>query len=64
MNNKKKIFIACDTSSTKKLNQIIKNSKKEIFKIFYKIGLQFFFTKKGRYFISKLRGEEIFLILN
>ena len=63
MNNKKKIFIACDTSSTKKLNQIIKNSKKENFKICYKIGLQFFFTKKGRYFISKLRGEEIFLDL-
>ena len=61
MNNKKKIFIACDTSSTKKINQIIVNSKKENFKFCYKIGLQFFFTKKGRHFISKLKGEEIFL---
>ena len=45
MNNKKK-FIACDTSSTKKLNQIIKNSKKKILKSVIRLGYSFFLLKK------------------
>ena len=60
---KPKIFIACDTSSPKKLTQIIKQSKTNKLKISYKIGLEFFLSPKGRNFISKLNKEEIFLDL-
>ena len=60
---KTKIFIACDTSSSRKLNQIIKHTRTEKLKISYKIGLEFFLSPKGRKFISKLRKEEIFLDL-
>ena len=60
---KPKIFIACDTSSPKKLTQIIKQSKTNKLKISYKIGLEFFLSPKGRNFISKLKKEEIFLDL-
>ena len=61
--NKPKIFIACDTSNSRKLNQIIKQTRTEKLKISYKIGLEFFLSPKGRNFISKLRKEEIFLDL-
>jgi len=61
--NKSKIFIACDTTRPKKLKQIIKDSKTNKIKIGYKIGLEFFFSSKGRRFISKLKKEEIFLDL-
>ena len=61
--NKPKIFIACDTSNSRKLNQIIKQTRTEKLKISYKIGLEFFLSPKGRKFISKLRKEEIFLDL-
>ena len=60
---KPKIFIARDTSSPKKLTQIIKQSKTNKLKISYKIGLEFFLSPKGRNFISKLKKEEIFLDL-
>ena len=60
---KPKIFIACDTSSPKKLTQIIKQSKTNKLKISYKIGLEFFLSPTGRNFISKLKKEEIFLDL-
>ena len=60
---KPKIFIACDTISTKKLNQIIKKSNFSKLKIGYKIGLEFFLSPKGRSFISKLKKKEIFLDL-
>ena len=61
--NKPKIFIACDTTNPKKLSQIIKQSKTNKLKISYKIGLEFFFSPRGRNFISKLKNEEIFLDL-
>jgi orotidine-5'-phosphate decarboxylase len=61
--NKPKIFIACDTTNIKKLNQILNQSKDSRLKIGYKIGLEFFLSPKGRSFISKLKGEEIFLDL-
>ena len=37
--NKKKIFIACDTTSTQKLKKIINQSQTKKLKISYKIGL-------------------------
>jgi orotidine-5'-phosphate decarboxylase len=61
--NKQKVFIACDTNSPKKLNQIINKSKTNKLKISYKIGLEFFLSPKGRSFISKLKNKEIFLDL-
>jgi len=61
--NKVKIFIACDTTNPKKLNQIINQSRTNKLKISYKIGLEFFLSPKGRNFISKLKKKEIFLDL-
>jgi orotidine-5'-phosphate decarboxylase len=61
--NKKKIFIACDTTSIKKLEKIIKQSQTNKLKISYKIGLEFFLSPSGRKFISKLKNKEIFLDL-
>ena len=61
--NKQKIFIACDTTDTRRLNYIIKNSKTKKLNINYKIGLEFFLSQKGRHFISKIKKEEIFLDL-
>ena len=58
-----KIFIACDTVSSNKINKIIKISRSSKLRISYKIGLEFFLSPKGRSFISKIKGEEIFLDL-
>ena len=60
---KLKIFIACDVSSPKKLNQIIKKTQTKKLKIGYKIGLEFFLGPKGRATILKLKKKEIFLDL-
>jgi orotidine-5'-phosphate decarboxylase len=61
--NKKKIFIACDTSNINKIKKIISHTQNNKLKISYKIGLEFFLSPKGRSFISKLKSEEIFLDL-
>ena len=60
---KQKIFIACDTTSPRKLRQIINQSKTNKIKIGYKIGLELFLSPKGRGFVSKLKKKEIFLDL-
>ena len=60
---KPKIFIACDTTSTKKIAKIIKQSKTNKLEVSYKIGLEFFLSPKGRYFITKQKREKIFLDL-
>ena len=52
---KKKIFIACDTTSIKKVKKIIAQSKSNKIKIGYKFGLEFMNSKNGRQFISKLK---------
>ena len=61
--NKPRIFIACDTLEPKKLNRIIKESKTNKLKVSYKIGLEFFLSPRGRSFVSKMKGKEIFLDL-
>ena len=38
--NKPRIFIACDTSDSKKLDQIIRQSQTAKLQISYKIGLE------------------------
>ena len=61
--NKPKIFIACDTSNPRKIKKIISDTKTNDLKIGYKFGLEFFYSKNGRKFISKLKKKEIFLDL-
>ena len=52
---KKKIFIACDTTSPSYVNKIIKNTKTDKLDIFYKFGLEFYNSKFGRIFLSKIK---------
>ena len=61
----KNIFIACDTSDPKKVNKIIKNTQLKIkgYRIGYKFGLEFFYSIKGRQFVSKLKNKIVFLDL-
>jgi len=61
----KKIFIACDTKDLKKIEKILKHTKikSNTFKIGYKFGLEFFYSQKGRSFISKFKSDFIFLDL-
>ena len=57
------IFIACDTNDVKVVKKIIKNSKikSKKYKIGYKFGLEFFYSKNGRKFIEKLKVKNIWL---
>ena len=55
-----KIFIACDTTSIKKIKNILKNSKSNKLKIGYKFGLEFLNSKNGRKFIHKLKKQITF----
>ena len=57
------IFIACDTSSTQKAKKIIKHSQIKLkgYKIGYKFGLEFFYSKNGRRFIEKLKAKNLWL---
>ena len=60
---KKKIFIACDTNNLDRAKTIIKETQTKKLKIGYKFGLEFINSKKGRFFISKLKKKIIFLDL-
>ena len=60
MKNKKKIFVACDSTSIPKIKKIIKNTKNKKLKIGYKFGLEFLNSKNGRSFVSKIKEEIIF----
>ena len=57
---KNKIFIACDTTSIKKIKNIIKSTKSKKLKIGYKFGLEFLNSQNGRTFIEKLKDEITF----
>ena len=57
---KKKIFVACDTSKITNVNKIIKETKSNKLKVGYKFGLEFWNSKKGRMYISKLKNKTIF----
>ena len=61
----KKIFIACDTKDLKKIEKILRLTriKSKTIKIGYKFGLEFFYSQKGRSFISNLKSDSIFLDL-
>ena len=60
MNEKPKIFIACDTTSLKKINQIIKVSSNSKFNFGYKFGLEFLNSKNGRNFLTKIKNKITF----
>ena len=57
------IFIACDTSNTKLVKKIIKNTQFKIkgYKIGYKFGIEFFYSMNGRQFIKKLKVKNLWL---
>ena len=60
--NKKKLFIACDTSKISKVKKNFKIYKKnKQIKIGYKFGLEFLNSKGGRNFIKGLKNKIIFL---
>tara|TARA_Y100001936_G_scaffold171398_1_gene167717 strand:- start:35 stop:709 length:675 start_codon:yes stop_codon:yes gene_type:complete len=55
-----KIFIACDTSSTKKINRIFREAEKVKKNFGYKFGLEFLNSKNGRRFILKHKNKITF----
>ena len=57
------IFIACDTNDVRVVKKIIKYSKikSRKYKIGYKFGLEFFYSKQGRKFLEKLKVKNIWL---
>ena len=59
----KNIFIACDTDKIKIVKKIIKQSQIKLkgYKIGYKFGLEFFYSKNGRKFIEKLKIKNLWL---
>ena len=57
---KPKIFIACDTRSSKTTRKIIAQTQTDKLEIGYKFGLEFLYTKNGRNFISKIKKNNIF----
>ena len=63
MKKKYKIIIACDTTNPKKITNIISSSKCKDLDIIYKVGLEFFYSKNGRKFLSNLKNVKIFLDL-
>ena len=60
----KKIFVACDTTNIKKIRKIIYYTQSRKLKLGYKFGLEFFYSKSGRSFLSKIdKKQTIFLDL-
>ena len=60
---KPKIFIACDTNKISEAKRIINQTKTNKLDLGYKFGLEFFYARGGREFISRLKGKKIFLDL-
>ena len=60
---KRKVFIAIDTNKENVAKKIISQTQTNKLDIGYKFGLEFFYTKNGRKFISKIKKEKIFLDL-
>ena len=56
------IFIACDTTNTNQIKKIIKDTQTKKLKIGYKIGLEFFYSKSGRSFLSKISRKNIIFL--
>ena len=58
--NKPKIFIACDTTDTKKIKKIIKETNNTKINFGYKFGLEFLNSKNGRKFVASLKNKTTF----
>ena len=58
----KKIFVACDTTNHNKVKKIIQYTQSKKLKIGYKFGLEFFYSKSGRAFLSKLNKKQIIFL--
>ena len=57
MMKNKCIFVACDTSNILHIKKILKYTQENKIKIIPKFGLQFFYSKKGRDFLSSFKQE-------
>lgn len=57
------IFIAIDTNKISVAKKIISETQTQKLDIGYKFGLEFFYSKYGRAFISKIKTKKIFLDL-
>ena len=57
------IFIAVDTNKISEAKKIISQTSTKKLDIGYKFGLEFFYSKEGRKFISKIKRKKIFLDL-
>tara|TARA_A100001388_G_scaffold75250_1_gene53489 strand:+ start:175 stop:867 length:693 start_codon:yes stop_codon:yes gene_type:complete len=53
----KHIFVACDTSNLRTVKKIITQTKTKKLKITPKFGLQFFYSKQGRKYLEKIKGD-------
>jgi len=58
----KNIFIACDTTNLKQIKKIIKDTQTKKLSIGYKLGLEFFYSKSGRSFLSKIDKSKIIFL--
>jgi len=58
----KNIFVACDTTNLNQVRKIITETKTKKLKIGYKFGLEFFYSKSGRSFLSKISKNEIIFL--
>ena len=61
--SKKKIFIAVDTNNVSRAKKIIRDTQTKKIEVGYKFGLEFFYSKGGRKFLSSLKNHKIFLDL-
>ena len=58
---KSKVFIACDTTSTKKIKEIISKTKNSKIKIGYKFGLEFLNSKMAELIYQKSEIRQFLL---
>ena len=58
----KNIFVACDTTNLDQIRKIIKETKTKKLNIGYKFGLEFFYSKLGRSFLSKINKKKIIFL--
>ncbi len=58
----KKVFVACDTTDHNKVKKIIQYTQSKKLKIGYKFGLEFFYSKSGRSFLSKVSKKQIIFL--
>ena len=58
----KNIFVACDTASLEQIKKIIKDTQTKKLRIGYKLGLEFFYSRSGRSFLSKIDNDKIIFL--